>query len=104
MLLIPCPYCGESRPETEFENAGQAHIVRPKDMDKMTDEEFEFMFFIRSNPKGLYLERWRHTSGCGRFFNVVRHTLSDQFLKSYKAGESKPTKKELESLLKDIES
>ncbi len=100
MLLIHCPYCEEDRPETEFANAGEAHIVRPKDMDGLSDEDFEKMFFIRDNPKGLSLERWRHAHGCGRFFNAVRHTVSDKFLKVYKAGEPRPTDDDLAELVK----
>ena len=100
MLLIHCPYCQEDRPELEFANAGEAHIVRPKDMSKLSDEQFEKMFFIRENPKGVNLERWRHVFGCGKLFNAVRHTVSDKFLKVYKSGEPRPTDKELEELLK----
>ena len=100
MLLIHCPYCKEDRPELEFSNAGEAHIVRPKDMSDMSDAEFEKMFFIRENPKGVSLERWRHTHGCGGFFNVLRHTVSDKFLKVYEAGEPRPSDEEIAELLK----
>ena len=58
------------------------------------------MFFIRENPKGVSLERWRHTHGCGRFFNVLRHTVSDKFLKVYEAGEPRPSDEEIAELLK----
>jgi sarcosine oxidase subunit delta len=91
MLLIHCPYCGEERPEVEFSGAGEAHIERPRDMNSITDEEFEKFFFIRSNPKGVIYERWRHIYGCGRFFNAVRDTVSDKFLATYKAGVKKPS-------------
>ena len=46
--------------------------------------------FIRSNPKGIIYERWRHIHGCARFFNAVRDTVSDKFVMTYKAGEPKP--------------
>ena len=95
MLLIHCPYCEEDRPELEFAHAGEAHIVRPKNMDKLTDEQFEEMFFNRENPKGICLERWRHAHGCNRFFNAARNTVTDRFLKVYKSGEKRPTKKEM---------
>ena len=39
MLLIPCPWCGE-REEAEFHNGGEAHIKRPADPDKLSDEEW----------------------------------------------------------------
>ena len=100
MLLIHCPYCEENRPELEFANAGEAHLVRPRDMSEMSDDEFEKYFFIKDNPKGLSLERWRHAHGCGRFFNAIRNTVSDKFLKVYKAGVARPSDKELAELQK----
>ena len=90
MLLIHCPYCEEERPELEFRHAGEAHIARPQNIASITDEAFEEYFFIRSNPKGLVYERWRHIHGCARFFNAVRDTVTDKFVMTYKAGEPKP--------------
>ncbi|MEM9999596.1 MAG: sarcosine oxidase subunit delta [Pseudomonadota bacterium] len=90
MLLIYCPYCQQELPEVEFRHAGEAHIERPADIAKITDEEFAHYFFYRDNPKGVTFERWRHVHGCGRFFNAVRDTVSDKFVMTYKAGEPKP--------------
>ncbi|TCT37868.1 sarcosine oxidase subunit delta [Martelella mediterranea] len=90
MLLIYCPYCEEARSELEFAAAGEAHIARPQNMAETSDEAFEAYFFLRSNPKGIHFERWRHTHGCGRFFNAARDTVSDRFLKTYKSGEPRP--------------
>ncbi|OCW59392.1 sarcosine oxidase subunit delta [Hoeflea olei] len=87
MLLIHCPYCQEERPELEFRNMGEAHIERPKNIADISDEAFEAFFFIRSNPKGVTHERWRHVHGCARFFNAVRDTVSDRFVATYKSGE-----------------
>ena len=82
--------CALSRPELEFAYAGEAHIARPADPSAMTDEEWRDFLFIRSNPRGLHAERWRHSHGCARFFNAVRETVSDRFLHTYKAGEPRP--------------
>lgn len=90
MLLIRCPYCEEERPELEFRNAGEAHIARPIDIAAESDADFEKFFFIRSNPKGIIYERWRHMHGCARFFNAVRDTVTDRFVTTYRAGEPKP--------------
>lgn len=90
MLLIHCPYCEEERPELEFRHAGEAHVARSPDIATISDEEFEKFFFIRSNPKGIVFERWRHIHGCARFFNAARNTVTDRFLTTYKAGEKKP--------------
>ena len=91
MLLIHCPYCDEERPELEFRNMGEAHVVRIPDIANQSDEDFEKFLYIRDNPKGVNYERWRHVHGCGRFFNAVRHTVSDKFIATYKAGEQKPS-------------
>jgi sarcosine oxidase, subunit delta len=86
MLLIACPYCGE-RPELEFTHGGQAHIARPaKPSDTATSEWTQFLY-VRDNVKGLYAERWRHSHGCGKFFNAVRDTTTDHFVTTYKVGE-----------------
>jgi sarcosine oxidase subunit delta len=89
MLLIHCPYCDDTLPELEFAYAGEAHIARPADPSKLTDEEWRDFLFIRSNSRGLHAERWRHINGCGRFFNALRDTVSDKFLQTYKAGEAR---------------
>jgi sarcosine oxidase subunit delta len=88
MLLISCPYCGAARPELEFRYAGEAHLARTP--DAVDDDGWAAFLYARSNPKGLTFERWRHIHGCGRFFNAVRHTVTDKFVTTYKAGEPKP--------------
>ena len=89
MLLIDCPYCGK-RPELEFTYGGEAHIARPRDPAALSDEEWAAFLYLRTNPKGVHAERWRHTHGCARFFNAVRDTVSDMFLATYKIGERRP--------------
>ncbi len=98
MLLIYCPYCEVERPETEFHNGGEAHIARPADPSKTSDEEWAEFLYMRSNVKGIAVERWRHIHGCGRFFNVVRDTVSDKILKVYKVDDPMP---DLEALAKE---
>ena len=90
MLLIHCPYCGEERPEIEFRHGGEAHIARPEQIAEISDEAFEAFLFFRENSKGIVFERWRHVHGCARFFNAVRHSVSDRFIMTYKAGEPRP--------------
>jgi sarcosine oxidase subunit delta len=97
MLLIRCPYCEEERPELEFRNAGEAHIARSQGIAATSDDDFEKFLFIRSNPRGLIAERWRHIHGCARFFNAVRDTVTDKFVTTYKAGEPKPDLSKIES-------
>lgn len=92
MLLITCPYCETDRPELEFAYAGEAHIARPADPSALSDDQWRDYLYIRSNPRGLHAERWRHQHGCGRFFNAVRDTVTDKFVTSYRVGEPCPTR------------
>ena len=89
MLLIRCPYCGE-RPEPEFAYGGEAHIARPADPAAVSDDDWAAYLYLRTNAKGVHAERWRHTRGCGRFFNALRDTTTDRFIATYKSGEKRP--------------
>ncbi|HTB27852.1 MAG TPA: sarcosine oxidase subunit delta [Steroidobacteraceae bacterium] len=89
MLLIHCPYCGE-RPELEFAYGGQAHIARPARPQDLDDQAWTDFLYMRDNTKGVHAERWRHSHGCGRFFNALRDTTTDHFLATYRTGEPRP--------------
>jgi sarcosine oxidase subunit delta len=89
MLLIHCPYCGE-RPEPEFAYGGQAHVARPANPAAASIEEWTSYLYQRANTRGVHAERWRHTRGCGRFFNALRDTTTDRFLATYRVGEMPP--------------
>ncbi len=95
MLLIKCPWCGE-RPETEFHYGGEAHVERPENPESLSDEEWADFLFMRSNVKGLFRERWHHSNGCRRWFNVLRHTVSHDILAVYRMGEKPPVIEPLE--------
>jgi sarcosine oxidase, subunit delta len=73
MLLVRCPWCGE-RDEVEFSYGGQAQVVYPTDPAATSDEEWSQYLFARDNPKGLFKERWVHTHGCRRWFELERDT------------------------------
>ena len=89
MLLIKCPYCGE-RPELEFVYGGEAHIVRPAAQDEVDLARWAQFLYARTNTRGVHAERWRHTHGCGRFFNALRDTTTDQFIAIYETGSERP--------------
>jgi heterotetrameric sarcosine oxidase delta subunit len=73
MLLVRCPWCGD-RDEVEFSYGGQAQIAYPADPAATSDEEWSRYLFVRDNPKGLFRERWVHTHGCRRWFELERDT------------------------------
>lgn len=89
MLLIACPYCGD-RPEIEFAYGGQAHLARPQRPADLDDQQWADYLYFRENAQGPHAERWRHSHGCGRFFNAVRDTTTDRILVTYPIGAARP--------------
>jgi sarcosine oxidase, subunit delta len=89
MLLIRCPHCGP-RAEIEFRCGGESHISRPGPHAGVSDEVWANYLFFRSNPKGAHRERWLHFAGCGRWFNVVRDTVTHEISDTYLMGEISP--------------
>ena len=89
MLIIKCPYCGE-REQEEFTCGGEAHIIRPQDPSKLTDDQWADYLFIRKNNKGIQFERWNHAFGCRQWFNVARNTATDEIIKVYNIDEKEP--------------
>ena len=90
MLLIPCPGCGP-RDEVEFHYGGEAHIARPAEPVALDDTGWADYLFMRNNPKGPFAERWVHSAGCRRWFNLVRDTATHRILAVYKIGETPPS-------------
>ncbi|GAB3288062.1 sarcosine oxidase subunit delta [Parasphingorhabdus pacifica] len=86
MMLIPCPWCGP-RDVDEFHYGGQADVRYPKDPNATSDEEWAQFLFFRDNPKGLFVERWSHASGCRRWFTVRRDTVSNHIESGQQIGE-----------------
>ena len=70
MFLINCPYCGE-RDQSEFTAGGEAHIERPKQPTELNDDQWAEYLFMRKNIKGVQFERWNHSHGCRKWFNMV---------------------------------
>lgn len=87
MLQISCPCCGQ-RDEKEFNYGGESHVRRPS-FDS-SDKEWADYLFNRDNPKGIHYERWVHSFGCGRWFNMARDTVTHEIYAVYKMGEAKP--------------
>lgn len=89
MLLISCPWCGP-RDETEYHYGGQAHVPYPETPADLSDEQWAEYVFYRDNPKGPFAERWVHSTGCRRWFNVLRDTLTNDMPASYRPDEPRP--------------
>jgi sarcosine oxidase, subunit delta len=89
MLQLNCPWCGP-RVETEYHYGGQAHVPYPEDPTALSDEEWAQNLFFRDNPKGPFAERWSHSVGCRRWFNVIRDTRTYEVLAVYTNSEPRP--------------
>jgi sarcosine oxidase, subunit delta len=88
MMQIPCIHCGP-RDESEFTCGGTSPLVRPE-LERSDQAWGEYLFF-RDNPKGLHCERWRHTQGCGQWFNLVRHTVTHAIVSVYALNGAPPS-------------
>lgn len=87
MFVIECPVCGP-RDQSEFKAGGEAHRTRPE--GPLDDAAWADFLFMRTNAKGPQRERWCHTAGCGRWFNVIRSTATDRIFGSYPIGAEPP--------------
>ena len=94
MLRLTCPYCGVDADETELSPGGPAHLTR--EGPESTDEAFETYIFLRSNPKGVHLERWRHAYGCGKWFLAARCTVTLEVFGTYPAQTAAPPQEVLD--------
>ncbi|MCF6445405.1 sarcosine oxidase subunit delta [Nereida sp. MMG025] len=90
MLILHCPNCGVMADETELTAGGEAHIKR--ETVGSDDAAFEQYLFQRENPRGVHFERWRHTSGCGKWFHAARCTASLEVFGTYPAQTVEPPK------------
>ena len=52
----------------------------------LSDAEWAEFLFMRANPKGLHRERWVHSHGCRRWFNVERDTVTTRSRGVYPIG------------------
>ncbi len=89
MMVINCPFCGP-RNEPEYTYGGQAHVAYPESPDQLTDDEWGQYLFYRDNPRGTHAERWRHSAGCRKWFNVIRTTHTYVISAVYPISEMRP--------------
>lgn len=88
MLILTCPLCGVTAEETEFHAGGEAHLKRFG--PGASEEDFEGYLFMRENPRGVHLERWRHVYGCGKWFHAARCTTTLEVFGTYPAQTLEP--------------
>ncbi|SFE80794.1 sarcosine oxidase subunit delta [Roseivivax sediminis] len=96
MLILSCPYCGVAADETELHPGGEGHLVRHG--PGSSDDEFESYLFLRRNPRGVHVERWRHVHGCGKWFHAARDTMTMEVIGTYPAQVSEPPSEILNAL------
>lgn len=88
MLILTCPVCGVTAEETEFHAGGEAHLKRFG--PGASEKDFEGYLFMRENPRGVHLERWRHVYGCGKWFHAARCTTTLEVFGTYPAQTLEP--------------
>ena len=86
MILIVCPFCGP-RGASEFSYLGERR-VRP--MGPTAAENWRAYLYDQANVAGWRRERWFHLSGCRRFLEVERHTISHEIRSIRATGSPAP--------------
>lgn len=74
--------------ETELMPGGEAHLRRHG--PEASAEDFKSYLFDRKNPKGVHVERWVHSYGCGKWFHAVRCTRTLEVFGTYPAQTHRP--------------
>ncbi len=74
MLLILCPHCGP-RNADEFSFGGE--LVRRPGPDT-GQESWRAYLYTKENLAGWEREQWFHGSGCRRFLEVERNTITNE--------------------------
>lgn len=74
MLLIVCPFCG---PRNSDEYAYQGEIT-PRPGPDTDPAAWRRYLYLKENVLGWQTERWFHGSGCRRFLDVERHSVTNE--------------------------
>lgn len=96
MLTLRCPCCGVDADETELKACGEAHLKRAGPVADA--RQFTEYMFMRDNPMGISVERWHHTFGCGKYFHVVRSSITMQVFGTYPAQTLEPPPRIVEAV------
>ena len=87
MFQIECPHCGK-REMGEFSYGGEANLARPAPEKADDIVDWAGYLFLRSNKRGIHIERWFHVFGCRKWFNVARHTITNEIFDTSLLGET----------------
>ena len=68
-----CPFCGP-RDASEFRYGGDPSVARPG--FECSDADWAAYLYVRENPRGLSLEYWVHSQGCGQWLVAERDTVT----------------------------
>ncbi len=83
MLLIVCPHCGP-RNNDEFAFGGEASSRPGADA---SPDIWRSYLYDRANVAGWQTEQWFHVSGCRRFLNIERNTITNEIRRVRDASE-----------------
>lgn len=78
-FLVRCPNCGE-RSVYEFRFGGE---VRQRPAPGAPQSEWLDYRYNRDNVAGVQKEWWFHRSGCQRWLQAVRNTVTNEVLETF---------------------
>jgi heterotetrameric sarcosine oxidase delta subunit len=74
MMHIPCPHCG---PRAQAEFVYERTVDSVVSLDAAPEEAMKTLF-MRTNPRGVDEEIWRHTYGCRAWMVLTRHRVTNE--------------------------
>ncbi len=74
MLVIECPACGP-RNSSEFSYSGK---VKPRPTGTPSQAQWRKYLYEKDNYARVNVERWFHVTGCRRFLDVERHSVTNE--------------------------
>jgi heterotetrameric sarcosine oxidase delta subunit len=82
MLVIECPVCGP-RNSSEFSYSG---LVKPRPTGTNDPAEWRKYLYEQNNFAGFAKERWFHVSGCRKFIDVERSSITNEITSIIQVG------------------
>ena len=78
-FLLPCPHCGP-RSVYEFRFGGE---VKQRPSPDAAAEDWIRYTYTKANAAGVQKEWWYHRSGCRRWLQALRNTVTNEVLESH---------------------
>jgi sarcosine oxidase subunit delta len=94
MLRLTCPVCGIEADESWFHPGGEAGLRRVvAEGVEAGGEALADYLYMRQSPRGRSHELWLCRHGCGKWFEAVRDSVTQEIVEISRLGGAAPDPK-----------